>query len=104
MTSDEEAEDEEERQVFCSGCLQAFPESLVHVIRTSTIASPPTSRHTAAGNAGYRLWRKRARGSQARKTKLRSCRPEIFFTGTVCMSWSSCGAIRLPTFRRYCSG
>ena len=32
MTSDEEAEDEEERQVFCSGCLQAFPESLVHVI------------------------------------------------------------------------
>jgi hypothetical protein len=32
MTSDEEAENEEERQVFCSGCLQVFSESLVHVI------------------------------------------------------------------------
>jgi hypothetical protein len=26
------AEDTEERQIFCSGCLQVFPESLVHVI------------------------------------------------------------------------
>jgi hypothetical protein len=26
------AEDREERQIFCSGCLQVFSESLVHVI------------------------------------------------------------------------
>jgi len=32
MTSAEETEHQEERQVFCSGCLQVFPESLVHVI------------------------------------------------------------------------
>jgi hypothetical protein len=30
--SDAEEDDEEERQVFCSGCLQVFSESLVHVI------------------------------------------------------------------------
>jgi hypothetical protein len=32
MTSAEEPEDQEERQVVCSGCLQVFPEALVHVI------------------------------------------------------------------------
>jgi hypothetical protein len=32
MTSAEKPEDQEERQVVCSGCLQVFPESLVHVI------------------------------------------------------------------------
>jgi hypothetical protein len=32
MTSAEEAEDQDERQVFCSGCLQVFSEFLVHVI------------------------------------------------------------------------
>jgi hypothetical protein len=28
----EQPEDSEERQILCSGCLQVFPESLVHVI------------------------------------------------------------------------
>jgi hypothetical protein len=32
MTPAEEPEDPEERQIFCSRCLQVFPESLVHVI------------------------------------------------------------------------
>jgi hypothetical protein len=32
MTSTEDPEDQEERQVFCSGCLRVFSESLVHVI------------------------------------------------------------------------
>jgi hypothetical protein len=32
MTPTEEPEDGEERQVCCSGCLQIFPESLIHVI------------------------------------------------------------------------
>ena len=32
MTPAEGPEDSEERQILCSGCLQVFPESLVHVI------------------------------------------------------------------------
>lgn len=32
VTPAEAPEDSEERQILCSGCLQAFPESLVHVI------------------------------------------------------------------------
>jgi hypothetical protein len=32
VTTADDPEDEGERQVFCSGCLQVFPESLVHVI------------------------------------------------------------------------
>jgi hypothetical protein len=32
MTPAEEPEDQEERQILCSGCLQVFSESLVHVI------------------------------------------------------------------------
>ena len=32
VTSAEEPEDSDERQILCSGCLQVFPESLVHVI------------------------------------------------------------------------
>jgi hypothetical protein len=32
VTTAEEPEDQEERQIFCSGCLQVFSESLVHVI------------------------------------------------------------------------
>ena len=32
MAPDEESEDQEERQIFCSGCLQVFSESLIHVI------------------------------------------------------------------------
>jgi hypothetical protein len=32
MTAADEPEDSEERQILCSGCLQLFPVSLVHVI------------------------------------------------------------------------
>ena len=32
VTRAEEPEDSEERQILCSGCLQVFPESLIHVI------------------------------------------------------------------------
>jgi hypothetical protein len=32
MTPADESEDDEERQVFCSGCLQVFPESQIHLI------------------------------------------------------------------------
>ena len=32
MTPAEQPEDDEERQVCCSGCLQIFPESQIHVI------------------------------------------------------------------------
>lgn len=32
MTAAEEPDDPEERQIICSGCLQGFPEFLVHVI------------------------------------------------------------------------
>ena len=103
MTSAEEPEDQEERQVVCSGCLQVFPESLVHVIphfNDSVAAYVTTYR---CGECWNRRWRKRGRGSQRRKTRLKSCRRRVFFNGMACISTSSCGATRLPTFKRYCS-